>query len=319
MQETELAAAVLECVGGKKNVRDNSLCATRLRIRVYDPQLVNHNALNSIRGVLGIATRGDDGIEVVFGPNLVKRVYEPFIWLTGVPGQIGNDEPSASHKVRHASKMHVQITPEVPGKPVTTFDSSDQTTGEDSLEEDDTTDLLDLLLDKDSDLPLSDVVDDASSDIDLDDAAEEPSLLVINGPNINMYGTRASSRKSKDTFSDLLALCHTSAIELGFASCDCFQSNHEGELVDRIQDALYQHVTGIVINASAYAHSSLAILDALHIAEIPAIEVHLNLYDEEDPFRYVSYIGKACIETITGSDISCYRKAIEHLADYLEL
>ena len=99
--------------------------------------------------------------------------------------------------------------------------------------------------------------------------------------------------------------------------CELYQSNHEGELVDRIQ-AAYGAVDGIVINPAAYTHTSVAILDALKAVAIPAVEVHLTAVEEREPFRRVSYAGMACVKTITGKGFAGYVEAIDYLKNYLE-
>lgn len=141
-------------------------------------------------------------------------------------------------------------------------------------------------------------------------------LLVINGPNINMLGVREPGIYGKASFSQLLELCKRTAAEVGFEDCTCFQSNHEGDLIDAIQDA-YGSFSGIVLNPAAYTHSSIALLDALKAVSIPAIEVHISRVDEREDFRNVSYVRQACIETISGLGIEGYAKAIRDMAAYL--
>jgi 3-dehydroquinate dehydratase-2 len=139
---------------------------------------------------------------------------------------------------------------------------------------------------------------------------------VINGPNINMLGIREPEVYGRQDFEALLACCRKSAEEAGFASCRCYQSNHEGDLVDCIQGA-YQQVEGIVINPGAYTHTSVALLDALKAVGIPTIEVHISQVSEREDFRQVSYVRQACLETIQGMGIEGYRKAIHDLAAHL--
>ena len=106
------------------------------------------------------------------------------------------------------------------------------------------------------------------------------------------------------------------AEDAGFASCECYQSNHEGAIVDRIQEAMGT-IDGIVINPAAYTHTSVAILDALKAVQIPAVEVHISKVSEREDFRQVSYVRKACFETVMGMGIQGYAKAIRDLADHL--
>ena len=136
-------------------------------------------------------------------------------------------------------------------------------------------------------------------------------ILVINGPNINMLGIREPGIYGKNTFSDLLKLLDETARELDI-QVEQYQSNHEGCLVDRIQQA-YGTVDGIVINPAAYTHTSIAILDALKSVCIPAVEVHISDVDARESFRQVSYAGMACVKTIKGHGLEGYREAIVYL------
>ena len=133
-------------------------------------------------------------------------------------------------------------------------------------------------------------------------------ILVLNGPNINMLGIREPGVYGSQSYSDLLALIEKTAAEEGL-EIEHYQSNHEGDLVDKIQWA-YGRVDGIVINPAAYTHTSIAILDALEAVSIPAVEVHISDVDAREPFRQISYAGLACIKTIKGHGIEGYRKAI---------
>ena len=138
-------------------------------------------------------------------------------------------------------------------------------------------------------------------------------ILVINGPNINMLGIREPGIYGKQTFSDLLALLETTARQLG-VEMEQFQSNHEGCIVDKIQEA-YGKFQGIVINPAAYTHTSVAILDALKSVAIPAVEVHISNVDARENFRQVSYPGMYCEKTIKGHGFQGYREAMQYLAE----
>ena len=140
-------------------------------------------------------------------------------------------------------------------------------------------------------------------------------ILVINGPNINMLGIREPDIYGKKTFQDLLRLLEDTAAALRI-EVEQFQSNHEGDLVDKIQWA-YGKVDGIVINPAAYTHTSVAILDALKAVSIPAVEVHISDVDAREPFRQISYAGLACCKTIKGHGLDGYREAIEYLDQLL--
>ena len=136
-------------------------------------------------------------------------------------------------------------------------------------------------------------------------------ILVINGPNINMLGIREPGIYGKNTYADLLALINKTAREEDLDILH-FQSNHEGAIVDKIQEC-YQKIDGIVINPAAYTHTSVAILDALKSVQIPAVEVHISDVDAREPFRQISYPGMYCEKTIKGQGIDGYRQAILYL------
>ena len=138
-------------------------------------------------------------------------------------------------------------------------------------------------------------------------------ILVINGPNLNMLGIREPGIYGKNTFADLLALLEDTAKELG-VELEQFQSNHEGDLVDKIQWA-YGKIDGIVINPAAYTHPSVAILDALKAVSVPAVEVHISDVDAREPFRHISYAGMACVKTIKGHGFQGYVEAITYLVE----
>lgn len=139
-------------------------------------------------------------------------------------------------------------------------------------------------------------------------------LLVINGPNLNMLGIREPGIYGKNTFSDLLALLEQTAREEN-VEIQQYQSNHEGDLVDKIQWA-YGKMDGIVINPAAYTHTSVAILDALKAVSLPAVEVHISDVDAREPFRQISYAGLACVKTIKGHGLEGYREAIQFLKEH---
>ena len=133
-------------------------------------------------------------------------------------------------------------------------------------------------------------------------------LLIINGPNINMLGIREPDIYGSQNYEALLAYIRGSAAEAG-VDVDCFQSNHEGAIVDVIQDALGKY-DGIVINPAAYTHTSVAILDALKAVRIPAVEVHISDVDAREPFRQISYAGMACAQKYAGYGFEGYKLAI---------
>lgn len=136
-------------------------------------------------------------------------------------------------------------------------------------------------------------------------------ILVLNGPNLNMLGIREPDIYGCATYADLCAQLQAEADRLG-AELELVQSNHEGALVDAIQQA-YGRVDGIVINPGAYTHTSVALLDAVKAVSIPTAEVHISRVEEREDFRQVSYIRAACVGTITGLGTDGYLRAVELL------
>lgn len=136
-------------------------------------------------------------------------------------------------------------------------------------------------------------------------------LSVINGPNINLLGIREPDLYGRESYKELLSRIRRYAEEKNIA-VDCFQSNHEGKIVDYIQ-SLYGRCDGIVINPAAYTHTSVAIADALAAVEIPYVEVHITDPDEREDFRHISYIRPGAVDTIKGEGLKGYRKALDLL------
>ena len=139
-------------------------------------------------------------------------------------------------------------------------------------------------------------------------------LLVINGPNLNMLGIREPALYGSGTYEALCrqiqAYCDEKQIDVEF-----YQSNHEGALVDRIQQACFEGTDGIVINPGAYTHTSIALLDAVKAVCIPTVEVHISKVEQREEFRQISYIRAACIATITGKGFAGYLEAIDILME----
>lgn len=138
-------------------------------------------------------------------------------------------------------------------------------------------------------------------------------ILVINGPNLNMLGIREPDYYGRETYADLCEKikkhCENKKVE-----AEIYQSNHEGDLVDKIQNA-YGIMDGIVINPGAYTHTSIAILDAVKSVNIPTVEVHISKVEEREDFRQVSYVRLACVKTITGHGTEGYLEAIDYLVE----
>lgn len=136
-------------------------------------------------------------------------------------------------------------------------------------------------------------------------------ILVINGPNINMLGIREKSIYGEGAYEDLLEYIRTVCLENDIEP-SFYQSNHEGAIVDVIQEA-FGHYDGIVINPAAYTHTSIAILDALRAVSIPVVEVHLSDILSREPFRHISYPGLACVKSFIGMGFEGYKKALLYL------
>ena len=137
-------------------------------------------------------------------------------------------------------------------------------------------------------------------------------IYVLNGPNLNMLGMREPEHYGKQTYAELVSIvekyCSKQGVDVEF-----FQSNHEGALVDRIQEAYFKGIDGIVINPGAYTHTSIALLDAIKAVMIPTVEVHISDLSLREDFRQVSYIRAACVKTITGHGTDGYIEAIDFL------
>ena len=129
-------------------------------------------------------------------------------------------------------------------------------------------------------------------------------ILVLNGPNLNMLGLREPGIYGSESYADLVRMLEESAQTLG-VELEIFQSNHEGALVDKIQEA-YGRIDGIVFNPGAYTHTSIALLDALKAVSIPTVEVHISDLSKREAFRQISYIRAACVKTISGHGLQGY-------------
>lgn len=140
-------------------------------------------------------------------------------------------------------------------------------------------------------------------------------ILVINGPNMNMLGIRQPEIYGRATYADLQKMIREEADQLG-VEVSFFQSNHEGALVDAIQQAYFDGVEGIVINPGAYTHTSVALLDAVKAVSIPTVEVHISKVEQREDFRQVSFIRLACAGTVTGLGTDGYLRAVDLLEEH---
>ncbi len=141
-------------------------------------------------------------------------------------------------------------------------------------------------------------------------------LYVINGPNLNMLGIREPDHYGKTTYSELCDMINNHCLNKDI-ECVLYQSNHEGDLVDKIQEAYIERADGIVINPGAYTHTSIALLDAVKSTSLPTVEIHISAVETREAFRQVSFIREACIKTITGEGVKGYLRAIDTIFDHL--
>ncbi len=316
MDRRQIAEEVLAAVGGRDNVTANDICMTRLRILTQDPSLVDTDQLSAARGVLGFVRRGENGVEVVFGPGKAEAVHEALAELTGIEG---SEEPFAGGAGAQAAPLHVHISQNpLRDASIAQNELDQEEPPADAGAVDDLVSLLSAIDDAPTDEEGPEPAEPEPEEARVPAADSPARLLVINGPNINMLGIREPAIYGHDTYRTMLELCHDAADEAGFAECTCFQSNHEGDLIDAIQDA-YGSYAGIVINPGAYTHTSIALLDAAKAVGLPMVEVHISKVDEREEFRQISYIRAACFETISGQGIEGYRTAILDLAEHLGL
>ena len=289
MDSNAIAHEILNAIGGSKNLTHNEVCMTRLRLSIDDMTLIDHEQLATATGVLGIVGKGSNGLEVVFGPNLVSQVNNSLNCILGEPEKTfcSLDEKRSDNPAQHNEEVDELIS---------------LLAQKNTLDQDEE-DFDGLVSDLDAD--------------DFEDDLEAPRLLIINGPNINMLGIREPEIYGKADYRTLIEVCKAEAQSQGFSNCVCYQSNHEGDLVDAIQDALGSY-DGIIINPAAYTHTSVALLDAALAVQIPMIEVHLTDISTREDFRRISYIKDACFATVAGKGIGSYREAIQLMAAHLK-
>ena len=293
MDSNAIAHEILNAIGGSKNLTHNEVCMTRLRLSISDMTLIDYEQLSTATGVLGIVGKGANGLEVVFGPNLVNQVNNSLDQIIGEP-----EITSCSLDEKHSASSPTH--------------------------NEEVDDLISLLAQKNNIDQNKEDFDSLASDLDTDDFEdnyeddlEAPRLLVINGPNINMLGIREPEIYGKADYRTLIEACKTEAQSQGFSDCVCYQSNHEGDLIDAIQDALGSY-DGIIINPAAYTHTSVALLDTALAVQLPMIEVHLTDISTREDFRHISYIKDACFATVAGKGIDSYREAIQLMAAHLK-
>ncbi len=141
-------------------------------------------------------------------------------------------------------------------------------------------------------------------------------IYILNGPNINMLGIREPEIYGSQNYKYLTVLCRDYAEKLGIEAV-IYQSNHEGDLVDKIQEAYFEGANGIIINPGAYTHTSIAILDAVKAVALPTVEVHISDVDKREDFRQISYVSLAAKKTVKGHGIRGYLEAIDFLCELI--
>ena len=137
-------------------------------------------------------------------------------------------------------------------------------------------------------------------------------LYILNGPNLNMLGVREPEHYGSMTYDGLIDMIEEHCERLG-VECVCYQTNHEGALVDYIHQGFFERIDGIVINPGAYTHTSIALLDAVKATAIPTVEVHISDVNAREDFRRISYIRAGCIGTVSGHGTAGYLEAIDLL------
>lgn len=325
MKYSDIAAAVLAAVGGAENVASVTTCLTRLRLTLDERDDSDVEALRELRGVLGVMPRGDDGVDVVLGPSSIESVAREFSSLAGIGldgrpaahpsplslDELGANSPAEKRSGEQAQTKTVQISP----SRRSSYRAQQHAVLETGRLPREDLDALRTFLEG-ADTPRGEGT--TSVQVTTRRAADDRAarVLVINGPNLNMLGVREPGIYGNQDYETLVRLCHQAGRETGFEEVRCFQSNHEGALVDEIQAALGSY-DGIVINAAAYTHTSVAILDAVKAVGLPCIEVHISKVDEREDFRQVSYVRAACFETISGEGLEGYRHAIRDMASHL--
>lgn len=319
MDYQNVAAQVLDNVGGPSNISRVATCLTRLRLDLHNLNLAHLDALRNLSGVLGVVTKGDSGLEVVFGPSSIEPIAEAFQDASSIAidnlGNSSTQEPS--HSVVDDFDLEKGFEFQAEHDEPTTQQNNDYAITAGKLKSyraqqhaaikagklvKEDIEALQSFLAENGDMPARNTTVNTGK-----------SVLVINGPNLNMLGLREPNIYGQQNYAALVSLCKKAAAEAGFTECKCYQSNHEGALVDEIQNALGVF-DGIVINPGAYTHTSVAILDAVKAVQLPCVEVHISKVEDREDFRQVSYIRAACFETITGLGLEGYRKAILDLA-----
>lgn len=298
MNCSTIAYEILNAVGGSKNLLDNEVCMTRLRLSVEDFTLIDNEQLSTAAGVLGVVGRGTNGVEVVFGPNLAQEVNNSLNTIledSELTTCKITDRPNFSTSASTYKEEMGELISLLENKNLKQTTDADQDTNAQSSS---------------SNFDELNFVDEKNFDF------TGPRLLIVNGPNINMLGIREPELYGKADYRSLIKACKDEAQKQGFSDCTCYQSNHEGDLIDALQDALGAY-DGIIINPAAYTHTSIALLDAALAVRLPIIEVHLTDISSREDFRHISYIREACFASLSGKGIESYREAIQLMAQHL--
>ncbi len=300
METTTYSQALLDATGGVSNIRSLAMCMTRLRLELHDISHANLSSIRAIHHVLSVRRRGDSGVEVVFGPAIVNSVAEDLSNRLNMPITRKNATAVVKLTPSGPRRERARTTGYIGRRHVTEHAPT-------LLSRDDLEHLKELL--ESVDFPDE---EEGHVESELSDSA----VLVLNGPNMNLLGVREPGIYGEQTYDDLVELCHRTALAEGFGEVRCYQSNHEGDLVDAIQEARLSF-DGIVLNPAAYTHTSVALLDALKAVGLPTVEVHMSAVMEREDFRQTSYVREACIALVAGEGLQGYAHAIRILADHL--
>ncbi len=288
MDYSDVARQLIEVLGGNANVHACNVCMTRLRITLGNSDKADLKMAAELDGVLGVVPRTANAIEVVFGPRKVEEVHRAIL------SELGGVEDSTTPAKVPFENLTVAISPARRHSYAKQAEALASLLGEEA----------------------SSAKGSAAESAATADDKAGPRVLVINGPNINLLGLREPDVYGSEDYEALIACCREAASEAGFSECRIYQSNHEGDLIDRIQRA-HGRYDGIVINPGAYTHTSIALLDALTAVRIPAVEVHISDVESRESFRQISYVRKWCFKTISGKGIDGYREAMVALAEEL--
>ena len=281
MDYSDVARQLIEVLGGNANVHACNVCMTRLRITLGNSDKADLKMAAELDGVLGVVPRTANAIEVVFGPRKVEEVHRAIL------SELGGVEDSTTPAKVPFENLTVAISPARRHSYAKQAEALASLLGEEA----------------------SSAKGSAAESAATADDKAGPRVLVINGPNINLLGLREPDVYGRRTFEDYLDELRRAYPDV---TIDYFQSNCEGALIDKIHEAGFQ-CDGIVLNAGAYTHTSIALHDAIKAVTAPVVEVHISNVHSREPFRRQSMIAPACLGVVCGFGLDSYRLAVEAL------